>query len=73
MKGIIAAFKSRRNAITYAQAMQNAGVRVRVISTPSRVGSSCGLSVLFTEGAFSLAGRILSMGDYSGFLGFYRV
>ena len=68
----IAAFKSRRDALSYAEAMTRAGVPVKAVSTPSVVGSSCGLSVKFRSGAIRIAERVLSYGDYGTFLGFFK-
>lgn len=72
MNVIYAAFKSRRDAIEYARSLQARRVSVRVVGTPSRVGSSCGLSVIFPRGAASIAERVLSAGDFGSFLGFYQ-
>ena len=73
MNVIIAAFQSRRDAFSYAEALEGYGVAVRVVGTPARVGTSCGLSVKFPRSAVPVAERVLSSGDYASFLGFYRV
>ena len=68
----IAAFKSRKDALSYAEAIQRVRIPVRVISTPSKVGSSCGLSVKFQTRYIRFAQRALSGGEYPSFLGFFR-
>ena len=68
---VFAAFKSRRDALAYAEALMRAGVRVEVFSTPSKVRSSCGLSVKFKRYDMRFAERVLSMGEYATFLGFF--
>ena len=72
MNVIFASFKSRRDAISFAEALSRQRVAVRVVGTPLKVGSSCGLSVRFPSGAAGIAERVLALGDYSSFLGFYR-
>ncbi len=67
-----AAFKSRKDALSYAEQMARVGIRVKVVSTPSKVGSSCGLSVKFQAFDGRRAQRVLSGGEYSTFLGFFE-
>ena len=72
MKFVFAAFKSRKDALAYAEQMMSVGVRVKVVSTPSKVGSSCGLSVKFRAVDGRMAQRVLSRGEYATFLGFFE-
>ena len=72
MNDIYAAFRSRREALAYAQALSSRRVYTRVIGTPARIGGGCGLSVRFPTSAASVAEWILASGDYESFLGFYR-
>jgi len=72
MNIVYAAFKSRRDALAYAQAMSRRRVAVKVVGTPSRVGSSCGLSVCFRSSSLAVAERVLASGEYGSFLGLYR-
>ena len=72
MNIIYASFKSRRDAIAFAEALGRQRVAVRVVGTPAKVGSSCGLSVKFPSVASRIAEGVLARGDYSSFLGFYR-
>lgn len=72
MTVFFAAFKSRKDALSYAEELNRYGVAVRIVGTPARVGSSCGLSVKIPSGAYRIAEMVLSSGEYSSFLGFYR-
>lgn len=72
MKFVFAAFKSRKDALAYAERMMRMGVRVKVVSTPSKVGSSCGLSVKFRSIDWRIAQWVLSGGEYATFLGFFE-
>ena len=67
-----AAFKSRKDALSYAEAIMCARIPAKVISTPSKVGSSCGLSVKFHTSNLPFAQRALSGGEYPSLLGFFR-
>jgi len=72
MMVVYAAFKSRRDALTYAEALGRMGIFAKVVSTPSVVNSSCGLSVRFPAVAGNIAKRVLSRGEYATFLGFFK-
>lgn len=67
-----AAFKSRKDALSYAEAIMRARIPAKVISTPSKVGSSCGLSVKFHTSNLPFAQRVLARGEYASFLGFFK-
>ena len=73
MKYRIAVFKSRKEAIEFGTRMENAGVWVRAIGTPSSISSACGLSVKFKASDLGKAKFILSGGDYFSFKGFYEI
>ena len=70
---VIAVFKSRRDALQFADALTRFGVSVTVVNTPRRIGVPCGLSVRFHRREMSLAEKVLSRNDYFGFKGFYSV
>ena len=72
MNFIYAAFRSRREALNYVQALSYRRVSARVVGTPAGIGSGCGLSVRFPAFAAPIAERILASGQYDSFLGFYR-
>ena len=69
---MIASFKSRKDAINYAQSLSERRVPVRIVGTPARVGSGCGLSVQFPRRVAAVAERVLASGEFASFLGFYR-
>jgi len=73
MKEMIAVFTSRRDAIRFGMALAGRGVPAQAISTPSSVGSSCGLSVRFYAGALTTARHVLNADDYQSFRGFYQL
>ena len=73
MRDTIAVFKSRRDAIRFGMALSSRGVPAQAMSTPSAVGSSCGLSVRFSGRALGIARRVLSAGEYQSFGGFYEL
>jgi len=70
---MIAVFKSRRDTIEYASMLSRYGVSVTVVSTPRKIGVSCGLSVRFPRAALPLADRALRGGDFYSFKGFYTL
>ncbi len=72
MKFYIAAFKSRRDALSFAATASRLGVPVKVVGTPLSIGSGCGLSVKFPIAAAARAQRALQMGEYASFLGFFQ-
>ncbi|MBP5404692.1 MAG: DUF3343 domain-containing protein [Clostridia bacterium] len=57
----------------FGSAMMRQGVRVTAVNTPRSISSSCGLSVRFPRGAIIIAERVLAMGEYFSFKGFYAV
>ena len=73
MRDLIAVFKSRKDAMQFAMMMNKSRVRVRMISTPSSIGSSCDLSVRFPRVAFSIAERVLSYAEFQTFKGFFEL
>ena len=73
MKSILAVFQSRRDAIRFGTMMRRRGVAAIVTSTPSTVGTTCGLSVRFPSGAMMVARGLLSQSEYMSFQGFYEI
>ena len=57
----------------FGMMMGRMGVRTRAVSTPASVGSSCDLSVRFPKGAFGIAERVLSLGEFLSFRGFFEL
>ena len=73
MKELIAVFRSRREAMSFGRALMKHGVRARALSTPSSIGSSCGLSVAFPASALALGKNLLVYGGYDSFGGFFGI
>ncbi len=72
MNMILAVFRSRAQALDCVSLLKKNGVSAGAVSTPAEANVGCGISVRI--GTFDLprARQILSRGNYSAFVGYYR-
>lgn len=64
-------FRSRTNAMKFAENLRKEGSRAEVVSTPGAIAHGCGLSVKVSEP--SVGKKVLALGKYSSFTGLYLV
>ena len=64
-------FRSRTNALKFAESLKREGEFAQIISTPSQIANGCGLSVKTTNP--EQGKRALSYGRYATFIGMYLV
>ena len=67
----IAAFRSRQQVMAYLQALQHAGVKAGVITTPRSIAVGCGLSVRFELGDAQQAAAVYRSARPANLIGFY--
>lgn len=67
----IFSFRSRSNALKFAQNLKKEGAKAEVISTPSTIYNGCGLSVKTNNEA--VAKRTLQSGKYATYMGYFLV
>ncbi len=64
-------FRSRTNAMKFAENLRKEGKRAEVVSTPQAISNGCGLSVKTLDP--QTGKKVLSMGKYAAFTGLYQV
>lgn len=64
-------FRSRTNALKFAESIKREGQRAEVVSTPQSIANGCGLSVKVSD--LAVGKRVLSYGKYATFTGIYLV
>lgn len=69
----IAAFRSRQQVLRFESALNRAGVRAKVITTPRDVAVGCGLSVQFELVDLPRVLDTLSRAQPSNLIGVYEV
>ena len=67
----IAAFRSRQQVMRFDSALNRAGIRSQVISTPRDVAVGCGLSVRFACSRLPFAAGLYNEEPQDNFIGFY--
>lgn len=72
MEYYIAVFKSRTEALYYANNLKRNQIHAFLIPTPKEVGRTCGLSVKIDVNYFDEANFILSRLRPTSFVGWYR-
>jgi len=65
------AFRSRTNAMKFAQSLKKEGIKAEVVATPHVIANGCGLSVRVMN--IDVARRVLSYSRYATFTGLYQV
>lgn len=69
----VAAFRSRQQMFHFASALERAGIRTQVISTPREVQVGCGLSVRFDLRDADRVMDVYRRYNPGNLIGFYRV
>ncbi|MBQ8653919.1 MAG: DUF3343 domain-containing protein [Clostridia bacterium] len=69
----IAAFRSRQQVMAFEKALQQSGVRARIVSTPRAVAAGCGLSVRFEREDVQAAAEVWRGVRTGNLIGFYEV
>lgn len=64
-------FRTRTNALKFAQSLKKMGQRAEIVSTPHSIANGCGLSVKVKD--LVQAKKTLSYGKYATFTGAYIV
>lgn len=64
-------FRTRTNAIKFAENVKKEGASAYVVSTPQAIENGCGLSVKVFDA--SVGKQVLSYGKYASFTGMYTV
>lgn len=72
MQFVLAVFRSRTEALTFANLLSSYGVGISIVNTPRRISVSCGISVRFDAKFQSVARDILSRRKFDTFVGFFR-
>ncbi|MGI6114876.1 DUF3343 domain-containing protein [Luoshenia tenuis] len=67
----LAAFRSRQQAIYFANQLQRAGVRASTVNTPREVSLGCGISVRFDPGQMAKAQSLLRRTNPTTLIGLY--
>ena len=70
MTEILAAFRSRAQAIDALAKLKSASVVASLVNTPREANIGCGLSIKFFESFLPRARVILARGGYSSFWGY---
>lgn len=73
MDYILAVFINRAQSQMFSKMLQRQGVPNSLISTPSALGVSCGLSVKFNINFLNKARAVLNASSYSSFKNFYKI
>lgn len=72
MQYTLAAFRSRTEALTYANLLFSYHVGVKIVNTPRNIGVSCGISVKFFSCYKTIAQEIISRRKFDTFVGFFN-
>ncbi len=64
-------FRSRANAMKFAENLRKEGKYSEVVSTPHSISGGCGLSVKVND--LGMGKKVLKMGKFSSFTGVYAV
>ena len=67
----LAAFRSRQQAIYFANQLQRAGVRASTVNTPREVSLGCGISVRFDPAQMARAQSLLRRTNPTTLIGLY--
>ena len=67
----LAAFRSRQSVIRFDDALQSAGIRTQIVTTPHAVSMGCGLSVRFACSRIEQAVQTYKEDPLENFIGFY--
>ena len=70
--GMLAAFRSRQQAMHFASAMRQLGAATSAGTTPSRIAAGCGISIRFGAGELSKARSLLRSGGYGSLIGIFK-
>ena len=71
MNLVLAAFRSRTEALEFLEVLKRYGVSAQIVSTPREVRVGCGLSVRFSYSALARVKSILMHAEVSSFAGFF--
>lgn len=71
MQYTLASFRSRTEALTYANILNSYGVKVQIVSTPRTISVSCGISVRFHTSYMQIASDLICRRKFDTFVGFY--
>ena len=69
----VAAFRSRSQVFMFENALRQAGIQVRIVTTPRDVSMGCGLSVRFRLEDTPAVIRTLRQVNTGNLIGLYRV
>ena len=73
MQSILAVFRSRAQALDYVARLKSRGISASAVSTPREANVGCGISARIGTFDLSRARRALAGGNYTAFVGFFRV
>lgn len=73
MSYLIASFASRNETLTYAKLLKNNGLQASIINTPAGVSQGCTISVRLPYNTLAFAQRMLNLGRFTSFLGFFTL
>ncbi len=73
MNNVIAAFKSKKQMMSFDIRLRSAGINTRIVPTPRVIALGCGLSVQFDAEHLTIAKGIASQLQLSTFEGFYSL
>ena len=71
MNLVLAAFRSRTEALEFLEVLKRYGVSAQIVSTPREARVGCGLSVRFSYSALTRVKSILVHLEASSFAGFF--
>ena len=71
MQYIMAVFRSRTEALTFANILSSYRVPVSVISTPRRLSVSCGICIRFDSRLITIAKDVMLRRKFDTFVGFF--
>ena len=72
MSVIYVVFKNRTTTLMFYEALKRIKIHSKVVSTPKKIISSCGLSVELGLENFKIVIQLLKTGKYSGLVGVYK-
>ena len=73
MESILAVFRSRSQAYDFIARLKSRGVAASAVSTPREANVGCGISARIGAFDLSRARRALAGGNYTAFVGFFRM
>ena len=69
---VLAAFRSRQQAIAFDMQLHAQGFTTRVVSSPTQIARGCGVAVRLNNGQLCDVMQLNLHSGYNGFEGFYQ-